>query len=532
MSALTAQVDIVVIGYNDAPHVADAVRSALAQGPGVREVIGVDDCSSDGSPEVLAALTADEPRLRVLRRSTNSGGCGTPRNEGLARSTAPYVMFLDSDDLLPPGALDALLKAAREHDAEVAAGLCVRRELPDGRETPWQPRLYERPALVEDPEDLPRLAQDTLCVNKLYRTAFLRAHGIRFPEGRFVYEDFVFGARVLAARPRVALVTEPVYVWQVRRTAERPSLSLDRSDVANWHARIEAHRQAVLTFEEAGEPGLVRAARATFLERGLRMYLRELPQRGEAYRREWWRLSRAYLAGFDAEDFAAAPGPGRIAGRVVLASTAPRDLERLRDLVSRPSRLLPPYAEDAEGRPVWARDLPGVGLGPLLRRPVRVLPVTVDAALRPHAAGGVLRLRVHDLYGRLARARPTGVQAEFTHRSSHRSVQRRTAALTPGPQPGTWTAELRVNLADLETGSWDLWLLLGFADGTTRRTTARAVRSRRLLRRTALPSRRHGFVLVQPYATHSGSLALRVAPGLRGATVVVRRKLARLVGTR
>src|SRR4051794_28573464 len=115
-----SQVGVVVIGYNDAAHVADAVRSALAQGTAVREVVAVDDCSTDGSAESLARLAAAEPRVRLLRRRVNSGGCGTPRNTGLDAVTAPYVMFLDSDDLLPPGAVDALLAAATEGRAEVA----------------------------------------------------------------------------------------------------------------------------------------------------------------------------------------------------------------------------------------------------------------------------------------------------------------------------------------------------------------------------------------------------------------------------
>lgn len=74
-----AQVSVIVIGHDDATHVADAVRSALAQGPVVREVIAVDDGSTDGSREVLAALADGEPRLRVLPRTGNSGGCGTPQ---------------------------------------------------------------------------------------------------------------------------------------------------------------------------------------------------------------------------------------------------------------------------------------------------------------------------------------------------------------------------------------------------------------------------------------------------------------------
>ncbi|MER7202166.1 glycosyltransferase family 2 protein, partial [Streptomyces sp. NPDC000188] len=116
-----SQVSVVVIGYNDAARVPDAVRSALSQGPAVREVIAVDDCSTDGSGELLRRTADDEPRLKVVRRAANSGGCGTPRNDGIDTASAPYVMFLDSDDVLPPGAVDALLGAALAHGTEVAA---------------------------------------------------------------------------------------------------------------------------------------------------------------------------------------------------------------------------------------------------------------------------------------------------------------------------------------------------------------------------------------------------------------------------
>ncbi|MGW7663068.1 glycosyltransferase family 2 protein, partial [Streptomyces sp. NPDC054756] len=239
LTAPDRQVAVIVIGYDDAAHVTTAVRSALDQGPVVREVIAVDDCSTDDSAARLAGLAAGEPRLRVVRRRVNSGGCGSPRNTGLDRVTAPYVMFLDSDDVLPPGAAGALCAAADEAGAQVAGGLCVRRELPGGREVPWEPSLYAAHAVFERPAQRPRLVHDTLCVNKLYRTDFLRAHGIRFPEGRFPYEDFVFTARVLAARPRIAVVPDRVYVWHVRRAAGRLSISLDRADVANWRARVE-----------------------------------------------------------------------------------------------------------------------------------------------------------------------------------------------------------------------------------------------------------------------------------------------------
>ncbi|MEV3970954.1 glycosyltransferase family 2 protein [Streptomyces sp. NPDC050698] len=540
-----AEVAVVVIGYDDAAHVTDAVRSALAQGPAVREVIAVDDCSTDGSAGLLDRLAASEPRLKVIRRRVNSGGCGTPRNTGLDAVASPYVMFLDSDDVLPPGAVAALLEAASGARAEVASGLCVRREVPSGREVPWQPRLYALHAVVPHPARRTRLVHDTLCVNKLYRTAFLRAHGIRFPEGRFPYEDVVFTARVLAAAPRIALIPDRVYVWHVRRSAERLSISLDRAGVANWRARTEACRQAYEVLLGAGQKELARAVRAKFLDHDLRMYLRELGLRDAAYRRAWWELTRAHLGEYDADDWARNPAaPGRLAGRVVLACPEPRDLPRLRELAARPARLCPPYAHAADGTPVWSADLPQVSLEPLLARPVGALPLAVDAELRARGRDARLRLHLHELYGRVAQAGPETVETQWRHRDDGDVVVRgATLALTPyepgaeaagtGPESaGSWWAETTVDLAALAArgaGTWDLRLRIRFRDGASRDVTAHALTGTGLLRRGAVPSARHGVVLVQPYITHSGALALRVAPGVRGVLSVARSRLRRLL---
>ncbi|MFI7415529.1 glycosyltransferase [Streptomyces sp. NPDC049627] len=531
-------VGVVVIGYNDAAHVTSAVRSALAQGPVVREVIAVDDCSTDGSAELLTRLAATEPRVTAVRRRVNSGGCGSPRNTGLDRVTSPYVMFLDSDDVLPPDAVDTLLAAATGADAEVAGGLCVRRELPEGRTVPWEASLYAAHAVFERPAQRPRLVHDTLCVNKLYRTDFLRGHGIRFPEGRFPYEDVVFSARVLAAGPRVALVPDRVYIWHVRRSADRLSISLDRASIANWRARTQACRLAYEILLGAGQKELARAARAKFLDHELRMYTRELGLRDADYQRAWWAHTRAYLAEYDAADWAHNPtAPGRLIGRVVLASPEPRDLPRLRDLASRPARLLPPYAHTPDGTPVWSPALPQVTLEPLLTRPVRLLPLTVDAELRPRARAAVLRLRLHELYGRVAQAGPQALEVEWRCRETGRAAgPPTTVALAHSADGGLWSAETTVSWTAFpgaspagRSATWDLRLRVGFRGGAYREVTAHARTGAGLLRRRAVITARHAVVLVHPYITHSGALALRVAPGIQGAMTVARGRLRRLL---
>ncbi|UGY91729.1 glycosyltransferase family 2 protein [Streptomyces gobiensis] len=527
---------VVIIAYNDTEHVRAAVRSALAQGPAVAEVIAVDDASTDGTGELLDTLARQEPRLRVIHRKVNSGGCGSPRNDGIRAATAPYVMFLDSDDVLPQGAVQALLDAAQRHDAPVAAGACVRRELPSGSDTGWQRGLFLQEAVYASPGDHPRLVRDTLCVNKLYARSFLTEHAITFPEGAFRYEDFVFTAQVLAAAERMVIIPDTVYIWHVRRAAARPSISLDRSGISNWLDRLTAHRRAVEVFEDAGATLLAHAARVKFLDHDLRMYVRELTSRGSDYQHHWWRAARDHLAAFDETDLRAARGPGRWLARVIMASPAPRDLPRMAELAARPARLLPPYAA-VDGRPVWADDLPQVELDQLSGKPLHRLPITVEAELTGGARSR-LRVRVHDVYGRLAEAGVLSLDIEMRHRDDGRLGQIRSATLRA--EADGWTAGLLLDLNTLAADSpagdggaldvWDLYARIRCRGGRSRYTAVRPTGAG--LRRTAVPSRRHGLLLVQPYLTNRGSLALRIAPGLRGATEVFTRKVRRLATAR
>ncbi len=259
------------------------------------------------------------------------------------------------------------------------------------------------------------------------------------------------------------------------------------------------------------------------------MYARELDLRGAEYRRAWWALTRAHLASFDEGDFATAPAPGRVVARVILAAEEPRDLARLKEIAARPARLTPPYARAGDGTPVWSAELPQVELDHLLVRPVHLLPAAVDAELRPRARRTTLRLRLHELYGRMAQAGPRSVEVEFTERKDGRVGFAATASLVAEPGFDSWTADVPLDLAALGSGTWDLRLRLRFADGGRRETTAHAVAGAGLLRRSALPSARHGVLLAQPYATHAGALALRLAPGWRGLTDVVLRRLTRLL---
>jgi glycosyltransferase involved in cell wall biosynthesis len=109
---------IIIPTYNRADVIGEAIESALAQTLGDIEIVVVDDGSSDGTPEVVSGYA---PRVRYIRQK--NGGCASARNAGIRATTAPYLLCLDSDDILERDACEQLAQCLDDHpDAGLAYG--------------------------------------------------------------------------------------------------------------------------------------------------------------------------------------------------------------------------------------------------------------------------------------------------------------------------------------------------------------------------------------------------------------------------
>jgi glycosyltransferase involved in cell wall biosynthesis len=111
-----SEVSIIISVFNRPRLVAEAIESALdSSARATREVIVVDDASTDGTWEVVRAF---EPRVRAVRLPVNRGQSHAI-NEGIALARGEYVKVLDSDDLLVATHLDEELMVARAAKADI-----------------------------------------------------------------------------------------------------------------------------------------------------------------------------------------------------------------------------------------------------------------------------------------------------------------------------------------------------------------------------------------------------------------------------
>lgn len=97
---------VVIPVFNRADLLRQCLDSVSAQTFNHWECIVVDDGSTDGSLAVASEYATRDSRFMALARSSAVKGAAACRNTGLAACTAPFVLFLDSDDLLHPRCLD------------------------------------------------------------------------------------------------------------------------------------------------------------------------------------------------------------------------------------------------------------------------------------------------------------------------------------------------------------------------------------------------------------------------------------------
>lgn len=97
-------ISVVITSYNHVRYIAEAIESALNQTLPPSEIIVVDDGSTDYTDVVVARY----PSVEYLRQANM--GLAAARNTGWRASSAPFLVFLDADDLLHPEALEAGLR--------------------------------------------------------------------------------------------------------------------------------------------------------------------------------------------------------------------------------------------------------------------------------------------------------------------------------------------------------------------------------------------------------------------------------------
>lgn len=93
----TVEITIVIPNYNNSKYLNRAVESAINQTYPIREIIIVDDASTDNSRDVIEKICSEYQNVNYIFLDSNAG-VSNARNVGLAATCTEYITFLDADD--------------------------------------------------------------------------------------------------------------------------------------------------------------------------------------------------------------------------------------------------------------------------------------------------------------------------------------------------------------------------------------------------------------------------------------------------
>lgn len=203
-------ISVVIPNYNGQDTIERAVVSVLSQSHVQTQVIVVDDCSTDDSVALLRHGVSD-PRLQIKVHEKNRM-IGAARNTGISMSTGSYIFFLDSDDVLLPNSLAALLIQARKSNADIIQG-GTQRLSATGDSFMLHKFEFSTAGGLDGLSYFSDHRFAGFAWNKLYhRSIFEGEAGIRFPAD-YMHEDVPFSMQCAFKARHIASIETPIICY-------------------------------------------------------------------------------------------------------------------------------------------------------------------------------------------------------------------------------------------------------------------------------------------------------------------------------
>ena len=192
---MSKKASIIIPCYNVEKTIDKCMESLINQSIGIDalEIILVNDASTDKSYELLCKWEQAYPDSVLLINCTENGKAGRARNTGISYASAPYIGFVDDDDICEPDMFETLYNAAYNNGCDLAICQSVRQDKyarQDNIQNTIQDNILEITDIDKRINFLDKDINDAVW-NKLYKKELILENNIFFPEN-ILYEDIFF----------------------------------------------------------------------------------------------------------------------------------------------------------------------------------------------------------------------------------------------------------------------------------------------------------------------------------------------------
>lgn len=208
-------ISIIIPVFNTGDPLQKCLESVISQDYESKEIIIIDDGSSDTRTLEILSKFQEEKNVRIIRQQ--NGGPSKARNTGIDKANGEFIAFVDSDDTIDKDAYCRLISLKKQTGADIVLGSLSYEEgnkivhdtsLPDG--------TYEFNQIFSL---FLQGKWHSTCTN-LYTKKLIE--GIRFPLNE-INEDYIFNFHVLKRCSNIAVLNSPFYHYILRKNSRTSS---------------------------------------------------------------------------------------------------------------------------------------------------------------------------------------------------------------------------------------------------------------------------------------------------------------------
>ncbi len=236
-------VSVIVPVYNVEPYLRRCLESLIHQTLKDIEIIVINDCSTDGSLEILKEYAKQDERIKLIDLPVNQGAA-VARNKGLEAASGEYLGFIDPDDDLDLNFYEELYKKAHSENLDTVKCNRVIRHL-DGEITRSRLNRFIKSSLYDFSYEWQ---------SAIYRASLIYDNNIKFPPDVRKGQDVVFLNKIILKVKKYAVIDNVNYYYYKREN----SLNAKKIPIESIKSALLAAQYIIQSLNSAFEEGSIK----------------------------------------------------------------------------------------------------------------------------------------------------------------------------------------------------------------------------------------------------------------------------------
>ena len=213
LKELEVKVSVIIPIYNAEKYLRECLDSVVNQTLKNIEIICVNDCSTDGSLEIIKEYASKDGRIIIVNNDKNTGAPGAVKNIGMQHASGEYIGFVDSDDYVDLNYFEVLYKEAIKQNADISSINSILK-FSDNEQIQVKLDTKGKMVLITPKDKTPLMRKSSTNWARIYKRRLLEKYHLKCYDKFSTAEDNLFSMEVMSVANKIVMVPNITYYYR------------------------------------------------------------------------------------------------------------------------------------------------------------------------------------------------------------------------------------------------------------------------------------------------------------------------------